>query len=151
MLSIIGQRRELISGLLVLLIGAGAVFQGLQYPVGTLSDIGPGMFPTGIGALLAMVGMAITAAGFQTRDKDDGSSIDWRGWICIIAGTLAFAVLGIYGGLVIATFALVFISALGDRNNSALQAAALAAAMVVVSIVVFWWALQLQMPLFTWG
>jgi hypothetical protein len=134
-----------------LLIGAGAVLQGLQYPVGTLADIGPGMFPTGIGVLLALVGMAITASGFQTRDKEEDSSVDWRGWICIIAGTLAFAVLGIYGGLVIATFALVFISALGDRNNSAFQAASLAAAMVVISIVVFWWALQLQMPLFTWG
>ena len=151
MLSIVSQRRELISGLLVLLIGAGAILQGLQYPVGTLANIGPGMFPAGIGGLLALVGMAITASGFQTRDKKEDSSVDWRGWICIIAGTLAFAVLGIYGGLVLATFALVFISALGDRNNTVPQAAALAAAMVVVSIVVFWWALQLQMPLFTLG
>ncbi len=151
MLAIVSQRRELISGLLVLLIGAAATVEGLQYPLGTLANIGPGMFPTGIGVLLALVGAAITVSGFQIRDEHDGSSIDWRGWGCIIAGMLAFAILGIFGGLVIAIFALVFISALGDRNNSVLQAATLAVAMVAVGIAVFWWALQLQMPLFTWG
>lgn len=151
MLAIVSQRRELISGLLVLLIGAAATVDGLQYPLGTLANIGPGMFPTGIGVLLALVGAAITVSGFQIRDEHDDSSIDWRGWGCIIAGMLAFAILGIFGGLVIAIFALVFISALGDRNNSVLQAATLAVAMVAVGIVVFWWALQLQMPLFTWG
>lgn len=151
MLSMLSQRRELISGLLVLLIGVAATLQGLQYPLGTLASIGPGMFPTGIGVLLALVGATITASGFHIRSENDDSSIDWRGWGCIISGMLAFAILGVYGGLVIAVFALVFISALGDRNNSVLQAATLAAAMVAIGIVVFWWALQLQMPLFTWG
>jgi hypothetical protein len=151
MLSIVSRRRELISGLLVFLIGVAAIAQGLQYPLGTLASIGPGMFPTGIGVLLALVGAALTVSSLQTRSEDDDSSIDWRGWGCIIAGMLAFALLGVYGGLVIAIFALVFISALGDRNNSVLQAATLAVAMVAIGIVVFWWALQLQMPLFTWG
>jgi len=151
MLSIVSQRRELISGLLVLLIGVAATFESLQYPLGTLANIGPGMFPAGIGVLLALVGAAITVSGFRIRNEHDEAAIDWRGWGCIVAGMLAFAILGIFGGLVVAIFALVFISALGDRNNSVLQAATLAAAMVVVGIVVFWWALQLQMPLFTWG
>ncbi len=76
---------------------------------------------------------------------------DLRGCACIILGVLAFLLLGKYGGLIPATFAIVFISALGDRSNTVKQAAILALAMCVIATVVFWWALQLQLPLFAWG
>ena len=75
---------------------------------------------------------------------------EWRGWFCICAGVVAFAVLGRYGGLVPATFASVFIAALGDRKNSLLASLVLAAAMTVVCVVVFWWLLKIQLPLFGW-
>jgi hypothetical protein len=149
--SILSRKRDLCGGLLIFLIGVGAVIQGLQYPLGTLANLGPGMFPTGIGVLLALVGLVVAMSSTDSAKGEHDFAPEWRGWGCIIGGTLAFAVLGVYGGLVIATFALVFISALGDRTNTVLQAAVLAGAMVIVSIVVFWWALQLQMPLFAWG
>ena len=47
-----------------------------------------------------------------------------------------------------ATFAIVFISALGDKMNTWKSAAILGAGVVAVAIVVFWWALQMQFPLF---
>ena len=68
---------------------------------------------------------------------------DLRG-ACILLGILAFLGLGHYGGLLPATFAIVFISALGDRNNTVKQALVLALGMSVVAVVVFWWALQLR-------
>ena len=64
---------------------------------------------------------------------------------------VSFVVIGVYGGLVPASFALVFVSALGDRRNTLKQAFLLAVGMVVIAIVIFRWALQLQLPLFTWG
>jgi hypothetical protein len=73
---------------------------------------------------------------------------EWRGWICILAGIGSFAVIGPYGGLLPATFATVFISALGDRDNTWLSALVLAVIMTVIAYVVFWYALQLQIPLF---
>jgi hypothetical protein len=100
---------------------------------------------------LAVTGLAIGATRLETHFKRTETAPDWRGWGCIVGGILAFALLGEYFGLAIASFAIVFISALGDRNNSIPQAAMLAAAMVVISIIVFWWALQLQMPLFKLG
>ena len=145
------QKRDLGSGALIFAIGAGATLLGLQYPIGTLADIGPGLFPTTIGILLAVTGLVIGATRLEVHYKSSDNAPDWRGWGCIVGGTLAFAVLGLYFGLAVASFAIVFISALGDRNNSIPQAAMLAVAMVVVSIVVFWWALQLQMPLFKLG
>jgi hypothetical protein len=50
-----------------------------------------------------------------------------------------------------ATFAIVFISALGDRHNTFLSAATLALTMTAISVVVFWWLLKVQFPLLTWG
>jgi hypothetical protein len=74
-----------------------------------------------------------------------------RGTVCIVLGTLAFLLFGKYGGMIPATFAIVFISALGDRSNSIKQAFLLSVAMCVIAAVVFSWALQLQLPMFTWG
>jgi len=72
---------------------------------------------------------------------------EWRAWACILIGVAAFVVLGKYGGLVPATFAIVFISALGDRDNTVRSAFVLAVAMCIVAVVVFWWLLQVRLPL----
>ena len=58
---------------------------------------------------------------------------------------------GEYCGLLAATFAVVFISALADRENTWRSALLLAGVMIAVCIVVFWWALQVQFPLVTFG
>ncbi|MNT87566.1 Tripartite tricarboxylate transporter TctB family protein [compost metagenome] len=54
-------------------------------------------------------------------------------------------------GFLPATFALVFVSALGDTSNSIKSAAILAIAMTVFGALVFSWALQLQFPMLRWG
>ena len=108
-----------------------------------------------MGGLLALTGVliAVSARSGQASEPAPGeahshSLPDLRGSVCILLGILAFLGLGHYGGLLPATFAIVFISALGDRNNTVKQALVLALGMSVVAVVVFWWALQLQLPLF---
>lgn len=134
-------------------IGLAAALQGATYPMGTLSRMGPGFFPVALGVILALAGVAIAVTAQFTRYSRDSQvhPPEWRGWFCIGASIIAFVVLGKYGGLVLATFAIVFISALADRENTVVQAAALAVASVAVCVVLFWWALQLQFPLFRWG
>ncbi|WP_454875097.1 tripartite tricarboxylate transporter TctB family protein [Paraburkholderia xenovorans] len=147
--------RDYYGGALMLLIGVGVVAQGLGYDVGSLSHMGPGFFPVSLGVVLSLVGVGI-AFGARRIDPDakpDGDPLpsQWRGWICIVLGVIAFVVLGRYGGLLPASFAVVFISALGDRQNTLVSATVLALSICVICVVVFWWALQLQLPLFTWG
>ncbi|MFJ1299600.1 tripartite tricarboxylate transporter TctB family protein [Pseudomonadota bacterium AL_CKDN230030165-1A_HGKHYDSX7] len=148
----------------MVLIGASSVYAGTDYHLGTLSHMGPGFFPAAIGTLLALVGLMI-AASARSRGNEDVVSEkglpvegghghafpDLRGGACILLGILAFLLLGEWGGLLPATFAIVFISALGDRTNTLKQALLLASSMCVIAIIVFWWALQLQLPLFRWG
>ena len=54
------------------------------------------------------------------------------------------------GWVLPASFAAVFISALGDRRNTWRSAAALAAGLTVLGVVVFHYGLHLLLPLFTW-
>jgi hypothetical protein len=139
--------------MLMILIGVGVVFKGLGYHVGSLTHMGPGYFPLAVGSILAAMGVLI-AIGARRQAPAASSARrppEWRGWICIILANIAFVVLGHYGGLIPATFAVTFISALGDRHNNFKSAFLLALAMVAVSAVVFYWALQLQLPLFRWG
>ena len=148
-----GFNKDYFGGALMFLLGLGAMVKGRTYPVGTLSLMGPGFFPVALGAILALVGLAIAVrarfAGLEGEEK--ALPPEWRGWSCICISIVAFVVLGKHGGLLPATFAIVFISALADRQNTIVSATVLALAIMVVCIVVFWWALQMQFPLFGWG
>jgi putative Ca2+/H+ antiporter (TMEM165/GDT1 family) len=147
-------RREAWAAGTMIVLGLGAIAQAATYSLGTLARMGPGMFPAILGALLVMLGLIIARMAVAPAAEDDAEDLpppEWRGWGCIIGGLLTFIVAGKDGGLVPATFALVFISALGDRQHTPRSAALLAAGVTVLGVAVFSWALQLQFPLFRWG
>jgi hypothetical protein len=145
--------KDYYGGGLMALLGLGAILQGKTYDVGTLTHMGPGFFPVALGTLLLLIGaaIAVTAKGAVPSGEAKHLAPEWRGWICIVLSIAAFVVLGTYGGLLPATFAIVFISAMGDRQNTFKSALTLSLTMVVVCIVIFWWALKMQFPLFQWG
>lgn len=150
-------KRDYFGGALMMLIGLSAVYASFAYEIGTPARMGPGFFPCAIGVLLAINGALIAISA--TAEKEDGKPTaghsdhlpDLRGTLCIVLSVIAFIACGHYLGLAPASFSIVFIAALGDRTNTVKAAALLALVMSVVSAIVFWWALSLQMPLFTWG
>ena len=145
------RQKDLLGGLLMLALGAGTVLQAQSYAIGTLRRMGPGFFPTALGVLLACIGAAMMLTAWRTQSAGAARRApEWRGWLCISTAIVAFCVLGTYFGLVPATFAIVFLSALGDRQNTPFSAFILATVMVLACIIVFWWLLQLQFPLFHW-
>jgi uncharacterized membrane protein len=152
-------KKDYLGGALMVVVGLSAVYAAMGYRIGTLSQMGPGFFPAAVGSLLAFMGLLIALAARSDKEVEDEavqhahptSFPDIRAGICIILSILAFLLFGHYGGLIPATFAITFISALGDRTNTVMQAFVLSVMMCVISFVVFWWALQLQLPLFQWG
>ncbi|WP_434615690.1 tripartite tricarboxylate transporter TctB family protein [Azospirillum sp. B2RO_4] len=155
--------KDRIGAALLIAMGLGVMGAGYSYELGTPRHMGPGLVPFALGGLMAVVGLLIglTAGGSArltaqglAHAKGHGVASDgneWRGWLCILGGVLAFVILGDYGGLVPASFAAVFLSALGDRESSLKEAAGLAAVMTAAGVVIFHYGLQLQLPLFQWG
>jgi hypothetical protein len=147
--------KDFYGGLLMAVIGLAVIWQSRNYATGTLSRMGPGFFPVSLGVLLTLIGLAIAVVGVLSQrvkaDPKPALPPEWRAWFLIALSIVAFIVFAKYGGLLPATFAIVFISALADRNNTWKSALLLALAMSAISAVVFWWALQLQLPLFQWG
>ncbi|GAA5236829.1 tripartite tricarboxylate transporter TctB family protein [Verticiella sediminum] len=149
-------RSDLLGGGVVVLLGLGAIVEGSRYTIGTLARMGPGFFPVALGVLLVGLGILIALTADPVAEEDmehdiSGDPPDWRGWGCIIAGVIAFIFLGHVGGLVPATFALVLIAAMGDRDQKPLHALLLALGVTVVGTIIFSYFLQLQFPLFRWG
>jgi len=153
--------KDHVGGGLLLVVGVAVVVAGVGYGVGTLRSMGSGFFPVVLGVLLALIGTALLfSAGRAPGGAADelpaemahlaGPVVQWRGWLCILGAALAFVVLGEHGGLVPASFASVFIAAMGDRANTARDAAALAAAMTLFGVLVFHYGLHVLLPLFAW-
>ena len=144
--------RDYYGGALLIFIGLSAVTMGFGYHIGDLRHMGPGYFPVAVGAIIAVMGLLIAlGARGQVEENAEYLPPEWRGWACIVASIIAFVIVGHYGGLLPATFVIVFISAMGDRQNTVKAALVLSLGMCLVAWLVFSLGLQLQFPLFAWG
>ena len=153
--------KDYYGGTLMVLTGLSAAYAGMTYHIGTASQMGPGYLPCTVGILLAAVGVLIgVSARHNAPPANDTLAAtvhrqhqlpDLRGTVCIVLGILAFLLFGAFLGLLPATFAIVFICAIGDRGNTLREATILALVMVVVAAVVFHFALQIQLPMFQWS
>lgn len=147
-------KRDFLAGGMLVLIGSGTVVHASNYNAGTLMRMGPGFMPIALGVILVLLGILVAAAA-AAEDEPEGPLLkrkpDWRGWSCIIAGPFLFILLGIYGGLLPATFACVFVSALGDRSTTWKGALLLASGTSVFGVLLFVYLLQVPFPIIRWG
>lgn len=156
MREILKHKRDFYAGGLMVLIGLGAVVEASNYKIGTLMHMGAGFLPVALGVVLILVGILIAGTAATSADDDDDARVfpdkpDWRGWLCIIAGPLLFIVLGKYGGMIPATFACVFVSALGDRTATLKGTLVLSAGVTVFGVLLFSYILKVPFPLWRWG
>jgi hypothetical protein len=148
------RKRDFYAGGLMILFGLVMVLKGPAYRVGSLMHMGPGFLPTVLGAILILLGIAIAGFGLAEPDGEDERILpenpQWLGWLCILSGPFLFIVFGSYGGLAPATFACVFVSALGDRKATWKSALGLALAVTVFGVGLFSYVLQVPMPVLEW-
>ena len=147
------RRRDFYAGGLIILLGLVPAWTGPSYGLGTLTRMGPGFMPTALGVILMLLGIAI--AGTASTDAEGESVLpahpQWRGWACVLAGPILFIVCGDFGGLIPASFACIFVSALGDRTATLKSSFVLAVVVTAFGVVLFSYILQVPMPLLTWG
>ena len=139
--------RDYYAGALSALIGAGAIYEGRQYGIGSLSDMGSGFFPVALGVGMVVMG-AMMALAHSPAPADHAAQIpDWRGAAAILAAVALFIVLADRAGLAPATFACVFVGALGTRTTKLLEALLLALGVTVFGVALFHYGLHVQFPI----
>ena len=152
------RKRDFYAG--VLMIGFGLVMSvhGPSYSLGTLMHMGPGFLPTALGVLLIGIGIAISLTAIGVPDGEDEDILpahpQWFAWACILASPLLFIVFGMYGGLAPATFACVFVAALGDHKAGWFAGIVLSLIITVFGVLLFHFVLQIPMPVlkfFEWS
>ena len=134
------------AGLIFIAIGGGFVLLAQQYRLGDMHRMGPAMFPTLIGALLAVLGAIIALRAFAFL----GESVPRLYLRPIGVSVLAIALFGValqWLGLVAAVAVLVLVGAYAARDVRPLENLALAAVMIAFSVAVFVWLLGLPLPL----
>lgn len=125
----------------------GAFLVGSQrFPMGTAADIGPGLFPTIVAAMLVLVGVRLVIGGLA-MDGPPVEAMRLRPVAFILAALAAFGLLIERGGLVIAIAALVFVASAAGGRVRWLQTAITAAALIALAIVIFRLGLGMQIRL----
>jgi hypothetical protein len=147
-------KRDYYAGGLLILLGLGMALKGPSYRMGTLMHMGPGFMPTALGVILIFLGILIVGAAIATPASEDERILpanpQWWGWFYILAGPILFIICGTYGGLVPATFACVFVSALGDKDGTWKGALGLATVVTVFGVGLFSYVLKVPMPVLEW-
>ena len=130
-------------------------YNAMGYNIGSIRNIGPGLFPFALSIVLFGVGLLIAInAGPVKADALDHFDVhasrypDVKGGLAIVFGTIAFVVLTQTLGIVAGTFACVFIAAIGDKDATWFGSLVLASVVTVFGIAVFIYLLKLNLPLF---
>lgn len=134
------------SGALFLAVGTFFVVQSRSYRIGTAMQMGPAYFPTVLGALLALIGLALVARALIKPGFAVGPLAFGKVGLITLA-TVLFALLLRRTGLIAALVLLVLISAYASRRFRWPVALLLAAALTAGSSLLFVRLLQLPLPL----
>ena len=140
---------NLIAGLILVVIGAVAAWQGSALTVGTPRHIGPGMVPLALSALIALIGFGLIGFGLR-----DGQSYRdrWplRGPLFILGAAVVFGLAVRPLGLTLAGPLLVIVSAFASDESRWLEVLLFALGMTVFCVVLFKYLLNLPIPLAPW-
>jgi hypothetical protein len=138
--------RDFWSGLFFIAVAAGFIMLSQRYGMGNMHRMGPGLFPTLVGALLAGLGSVIALRAFAI----DGPAVPRFQVRPIILSLVAIALFGLalaHLGLIAAIAALVLVGALASRESRPLETLGLVVVLIAFSVAVFVWVLGLPIPL----
>lgn len=140
---------DIIGGVLLIVFGLSfSWYASAHYELGTVNRMGPGMFPTALGFVLAGFGLLQMIPAFFRVGKIPEIRI-WTP-LFVLVGVSAFAVLIRPFGLIPAVIAVTVISSLAELKVRPLSLAILTGALCLLSWLVFRVALGLTIPMIRW-
>jgi hypothetical protein len=141
--------RDLVGGGLLIALGLWAGFHAMSnFDVGTVSRMGPGMFPASLGFLLAGLGALIALPALFRSGTT--ITVDWRPMIFIMIGVLAFALIVTRFGMVPAIVVLTIASVLADSKIGVIGTIILSIALSLIAYLIFRVGLGIVLEPFRW-
>jgi hypothetical protein len=133
----------------VMFMGSGVFFAGwaiANYQMGTAVRMGPAYFPTVLGGLLAVLGLVILFGSFAV-EGEKVPTFHFRPLVLISVACVLYGYLMKPLGLVLATAALVYVSALGGHEFKWKEVTILFIILIIFSVLVFVKGLTLPFPM----
>ncbi len=146
MASALKNPKDFYSGLLFMAFGLAAAIIGRDYPMGTAVRMGPGYFPTILGAILIVMGGVLVFRGLVTKGEPIGG-VAVKAMVLVLGAVSFFAGMVDWLGLVVSVSAVVLISSLANQPFKPLEFAGLLVAMLALSVGLFGYALSLPFKL----
>jgi putative tricarboxylic transport membrane protein len=139
--------RDFWAGAMLIATGAVAIVIARNYAFGTTLRMGPGYFPTVLGALLILFGFYLVIVGLRRNEKIAGN---WslRALIMLPLSMVLFGVLMEYAGFIPALVGLVFGSSAAGKEFKFVEVALLSIVLTAICVVLFIWGIGLPYPLF---
>jgi hypothetical protein len=141
------ERKDFWSGLMLIVIGGGALIIARNYQFGSSLRMGPGYFPTLLGAMLVMFGVYFMVQGMRNGGEKLTGSWSLRALIVLPLSLVLFGLLIDRAGFVPALIALIVGSAAASRQSRPIEVLAFAVLLTAFCVVVFVWLLGLPYEL----
>jgi hypothetical protein len=134
------------AGVMLIATGVASIFIARDYQFGSTMRMGPGYFPSILGAILALFGLYVMATGLRTGEKI-ASQCSLRALIVLPVSLVAFGILMTYAGFIPALAVLIFGSASSGREFKFVELLLLTLILTGLSVAIFIWGLGLPYPL----
>lgn len=150
MASIVRHPKNFWIGIIFLFFGLAAIYLIGDNEMGTAGRMGPAYFPTILGGLLALVGLAGIIRAFIGRRSEAHDAIGTfhiRDIVIILGAVILFGVLMRGAGLPAAAFVLVLLSSFASKQFEIKSALLLAIGLAIFAVLLFVKLLGLPMPI----
>lgn len=141
------RRTEVLSGLFVILLGAGALLAVGDLDIGTLDEMGPGYVPRALAWVLLAGGAAMTLVGMLEKGATTVPPMYWRPVLLISLACAVFGLLIDQLGIVIATVASTAISTFAGKITRHRETPLLCMALAALAALAFVKGLGLAIPI----
>ncbi len=113
----IRNQKDFWSAVMFVIFGALFMLWSTDYQFGTAQRMGPGYFPTVLGALLIVLGVMVGLPAVKPHAEETTvEPIGWRGLIIILGAVVLYGVLLPILGFVVSLAVLILLSSMGTRE-----------------------------------
>ena len=143
------ERKDFWSGVMLIVVGGGALFIARNYQFGSSLRMGPGYFPVILSAALVIFGVYFVLQGLRAGAEKLEGSWSLRALIIVPLSLVVFGLLIDRAGFIPAMLALIIISAAASKEFRLVEVLLFSVFLTAMCVIVFIWALGLPYELIT--